>query len=198
MIVLIRHAEAADARGRYIGRTDLPLSEDGTAQANNLARTLPDLLSGARSGALFTSPLGRSRQTAAPLAASLGLTPVVLDDLAEIDLGQWDGLSMDDVRHSQPEAHAARGRDFAGFRPPGGENFRDVQTRALHALQTMVDAPAPAIAVTHAGIIRAVACHMLGMPLDNLFRLRPAHCRAMILTPRDGGYRMDAFNALGT
>ena len=150
-----------------------------------------------RGGSLFCSPLTRCRETARPLAGALGLEPVVLDDLAEIDLGDWEGRTMEAVRREHPGAHAARGRDFAGFRPPGGENFADLRQRALAALAVLAAAPAPALAVTHAGVIRVLACHALGTPLDNLFRLRPRHCRATILVPKGDGHSLEAFNTLG-
>lgn len=198
MIVLIRHAETEGTRGRYVGRgTDAPLSEAGRGQARELARALPAALPGAARGSLFRSPLARCRDTARPLAEALGLEPVVLDALAEIDLGDWEGRAMDEVRREHPGAHAARGRDFGGFRPPGGESFMDLRERALAALEAMADAPSPALAVTHAGVIRILACHALGMPMNNLFRLSPRHCRAMVLTPKGDGYALEAFNALG-
>ena len=198
MIVLIRHAETEGTRGLYVGRgTDAPLSDIGRGQARELARTLPTALPGAVRGSLFCSPLTRCRDTARPLAEALGLEPVVLDTLAEIDLGDWEGRAMDEVRREHPGAHAARGRDFGGFRPPGGESFMDLRERALEALATMSEAPSPALAVTHAGVIRILACHALGMPMNNLFRLSPRHCRAMILTPKGDGYALEAFNALG-
>ena len=197
MIVLIRHGETHGTQGLYVGRgTDAPLSDAGREQALALARTLPAALPDAARGSLFCSPLIRCRDTARPLAGALGLAPVVLDDLAEIDLGDWEGRTMQAVRREHPGAHAARGRDFAGFRPPGGENFADLRERALAALAVLAAAPFPALAVTHAGIIRVLACHALGTPLDNLFRLRPRHCRAMILCPKGDGYALEAFNTL--
>lgn len=52
----------------------------------------------------------------------------------------------------------------------------------------------PVVAVTHAGVIRAVLCHALGMPLEHLFRLEPLHARTTLLRPRPGGFTLLAFN----
>lgn len=130
--------------------------------------------------ALYTSPLERARSTAAPLAAALGLAPIVLDTLREIQLGQWEGLDMDAVRRARPQEFAARGRDFAGFRPPGGESFTDLALRARAALRTMNAGPQPCAAVTHAGIIRVLLCAALELPLNNVFEFHPAHARCTL------------------
>ena len=190
MIVLVRHAEAQGGQGRFIGRTDLPLSPAGLAQAQELALAL------ARAGlrAVAASPLARACDTARPLAEALGLPLPTLDGLAEIDLGAWEGRSREAVCAADPAAYAARGRDFAQFRSPGGESFAQVQARALAALDALARGPQPVVAVTHAGVIRAVLCHVLGMPLGNLFRLDPTHARCTLLTPGPQGLVLRGFN----
>lgn len=194
MIVLLRHAPAQGVQGRYIGHTDPPLSDEGLCMVRSLAESALVLPPEQAPTALYCSSLTRSRDTATPLAENLGLIPMVLDGLAEIDLGKWDGRLIDNIRHEEPEAHAARGCDFAGFRPPGGENFTDVLTRAKDALMTMAQGPRPALAVTHAGVIRVLTCHALGIPLGNIFRLRPEHCRATVLALNGNKVLIQAFN----
>jgi probable phosphoglycerate mutase len=188
MIALIRHAAAEGAKGRYIGDTDLPLSATGRAQARDMADKFsaaqkcapascghPDSPPARPLAALYVSPLTRARHTAAPLAEVVGIVPEIIDDLREIHLGQWEGLGMDHVRATRPEEYAARGRDFAGFRPPGGESFADLARRAEKALHRMADGPQPCAAVTHAGIIRVLLCRAQGLPLDELFHFHPRH-----------------------
>lgn len=191
MIVLIRHAEAEGAAGRFTGRrTDPPLSAAGLAQAEALAEALAD--SGL--AALAASPLRRARQTAAPLAAALGLPVATVDGLAEIDMGDWDGRPRAEIRAQDPTGWAARGADFAHFRPPGGETFAEVQARAVAALDAMAHGPQPVAAVTHAGVIRTLACHVLGIPLGHLFRLAPEHARCMVLRPAHDEFILCGFN----
>ncbi|MGE4293896.1 MAG: histidine phosphatase family protein [Desulfovibrio sp.] len=131
--------------------------------------------------AIYVSPLQRALRTAAPLAERSGLVPVVLDDLREIHLGQWEGLLVAELRRTRPEEYAARGRDFAGFRPPGGENFLDVARRADMALQRMASGPQPCAAITHAGVIRVLLCRALGLSLDQLFQFRPGHTNCTLM-----------------
>lgn len=194
MILLVRHAEPEGGRGRYIGRTDLPLSEAGRAKARQLARTLAPALANFPQTTLISSPLARCRETARPLAEALGLEPRTDEALAEIDLGRWEGLAMDEVRREQPAAFAARGRDLAHFRTPDGESFAQVRERAVAALIAIARGPLPAVAVTHAGVIRCVCCHARNLGLDSLFDFNPAHAHCTVLAPRDGRLELPAFN----
>lgn len=166
-ILLIRHGTPLfpDEEKRYIGHTDLPLAPESVAQAQALG---PRLL-GTR--ALFCSPLSRCTAFAAALGLP-GVQPQVLPALAEVDLGQWEGLAMAEVARRWPQEYAARGANLAGFAPPGGENFAAVQRRATAALNTMAAHSAPRVAaVTHAGVIRTLLCQLWGLPLQQLFSI---------------------------
>lgn len=123
MIVLIRHGDIGNARGRAIGQTDLPLSNKGEMQAAALAGHL----NGLHFKTIFCSPLIRTRQTAEPLKNICSTPPVFCQELAEIDLGEWDGLGYDRIKADFPEEYRKRGEDLPGYRPPGGENFLDLE-----------------------------------------------------------------------
>jgi alpha-ribazole phosphatase len=185
-ILLIRHGEVtADAARRYIGRTDLPMSEAGEAQISALAasinrRTPPD--------AIYCSTLARSRCTAEMLRGNHPVPIHVQPELCEIDMGAWEGLVRREVAESQPDAYQQRGNDIANFRPPGGESFADVACRVLPFWRTITESEwtgTRAIAA-HAGVNRVILCHILGMPLDNLFRIaQPPGCLNVIeLAPK--------------
>ncbi|WP_461211406.1 histidine phosphatase family protein [Desulfocurvus sp. DL9XJH121] len=191
MIVLIRHAQAEGGRGRYIGSTDLPLSALGREQAADLAANLRD--AGIRT--LASSPLLRARDTAAPLAAALGLPAVVMEGLAEIHLGDWEGRVQGDILREQPDAHAARGRDLAGFRPPNGESFADLFARADAAMRELLAMPQPVAAVTHAGVIRVLVRAARALPWNDLFTLRPDHACCTAFHTADGAFRLGAYNS---
>ncbi|MGE4551964.1 MAG: histidine phosphatase family protein [Desulfovibrionaceae bacterium] len=186
MIALIRHAEVEGGAGRCLGRTDAPLSDRGRAQALRLARSL------GRIGwaALASSPLLRARETLAPLAVLLGRAPATLPELAEIDMGAWDGRDLAELRREHPEDWAARGRDFAGFRPPGGETFAEVLARARRGVERLAAGPRPCLAATHAGVLRALACHLAGQPLQRLFDHAFDHLGALLLRPGADGWEV--------
>jgi probable phosphoglycerate mutase len=112
-----------------VGQLDLPLSREGRHQARQWAR----YFSGMALDEIYSSDLGRSVQTARVIAAGQGREVQVLPALREIDLGAWDGLGFDELRAKAPAAFRRRGGDIAGFRPPGGESFRDVWQRVRPA-----------------------------------------------------------------
>lgn len=176
-VFLIRHgAVAGDGARRYLGRTDLPMSDAGVAEIEALAAVFAE----ARPfDAIWCSDLVRARRTAEILAARHAVPIRVDPRLREIDMGGWEGLDRAAVAADDPDAWAARGRDLLRFRPPGGESFADVRARLLSAWAEMdagaVDAT---IAVAgHAGPHRLLLCHLLGLPPEHLFRLAksPGH-----------------------
>ena len=129
-IYLIRHGkpEFPDERKYCIGRTDLPLSEEGRTQI----RALGETFAGRRIEKIYTSPLKRCRESAAILQEVIDRSiPIeVVDGLAEIDMGEWDGHSFDEIREQFPAEYVARGADMYDFRPPQGESFADCAGRA--------------------------------------------------------------------
>jgi probable phosphoglycerate mutase len=187
MIILLRHGRIEDGKGRCLGRTDVPLSSDGLAQARELAEEL-GAIPFAR---LCSSPAERAQATLRPLAARLGREVESLPALDEIDMGQWDGLDFDTIRRRFPEEYAARGKRLCSYRVPGGESFEDVAERAMAALEELARGPCPVLAATHAGVIRAVLCRVTGHPLDGLFRFTPGYARCTVLRA-DGSFELVA------
>lgn len=169
MLFLLRHGEIeTDGTKRFIGRTDLPLSAEGKAQA----RFWRDAFSGISFSGIYSSDLARSIDTARIISEKQAQPPLPMRDLGEIDLGDWDGLAMAEVREKFPAAWRERGEALATFRPPGGESFADLQIRAVRALESIFPKNmGDILIVAHAGVNRAILCRLLGMDLANLFRL---------------------------
>ncbi len=172
-IWLIRHgAVCTTGPHRFIGQTDLALSGEGREQCHAMG----EFLRTKNISRVLSSPLLRCRQTTAIITGSLDCPATFHDALREIDLGQWEGMSVTEVKERYPGAYEARGRDMAHFRPPGGESFTDLYLRARPVLQSCLQTDAEDVAlVTHAGVIRVLLCHLLGMPLQNLFRLQQTY-----------------------
>ena len=96
---MVRHGETDwNRQRRFQGRADQPLNEAGRGQARELA----ELLHGEPVSAVYTSPLRRALETAEILAGNFGLRPEPLDALLEIDVGAWEGLTIDEVRTTYP------------------------------------------------------------------------------------------------
>jgi broad specificity phosphatase PhoE/ribonuclease HI len=132
-LVLVRHgATGHTAERRWSGRGDVPLSPEGRAQAEAVARRVARLAP--RVAAVVTSPLTRCVDTAAAIAARTGDPPVVTDaDLVECDFGQWEGLTVEEIARRWPSDLAAWQRSTA-VAPPGGESLRRVATRVRRAV----------------------------------------------------------------
>jgi probable phosphoglycerate mutase len=161
MILLARHGRTADnAEGRILGRRDPPLDPAGRAAAEALAASV----AGEGLAALWTSPLRRAQQTAAVVGVAAGLEPVVLEDLVESRRGAWEGRPFTELDAEQPEAFAAFERGDADFAFPGGESLRAQSERTRRALDRIARGPQPALAVAHAGTIRA-ALALAGRPV---------------------------------
>src|SRR5271168_4488936 len=149
--------------GRMPGVT---LSEMGLAQALLVAERL------AREpvAAIYVSPLERARETAEPLAQRLGLSPIVEEDLNEIDFGEWTGAQFEDLRRypDWEPWNRARGR----YRVPGGETMGEAQARVAHwmAAAKAAHPDTAVVAVCHADVIKAAVCHALEMSLDHHYR----------------------------
>lgn len=168
-IYLLRHgALAGDSRDRFIGQTDLPLSAAGLRQAEAMAESLRQK----GVSALHCSDLTRSRQTAGIIAATVGVQPVAHPELREVSLGDWEGLLRREVAERWADEFAARGRDMDTYRPPGGESFADCLARTWPVWKGITQTDAAAIVVVaHAGVNRLLLCRLLGMPVQNMFRI---------------------------
>ena len=188
MIILIRHGEIADSKGRAVGQIDLPLSKSGLAQAAQMAESLGTF----QPRRIYCSPLTRTVQTASFIENKYGLESIHVPEIKEISLGSWEGIEFKTIKSRYPEEFEKRGQDMAGFRPPEGENFNDLQLRVRSFIERLGDESA--IVVTHAGVIRSVLHIVLGFPLDNIFRLKPDYCHATVIKKVKNGLMLKAFN----
>jgi probable phosphoglycerate mutase len=193
--LLVRHA-AHDWVGRGIaGRMPgVGLNEEGQRQARQLVQRLQ----GIRIEALYCSPQARTQQTAQPLASERQLPCRVQPAFDEVDMGEWQGRSFDELRAlGEPWQHWCERRGSA--RPPGGEPFADVPRRAMAGLhQLRADHPGEQVMViSHGDVIKAVVAHCLGMSLDNLERFDIAPASVSMLSLGEDWSRLDLLNAQG-
>ena len=147
------------------GRRDgVALSERGHAQAAALGARL----AGRGITRVECSPLERTRDTAAAIATAAGLpSPVPVDALLEIDMGDWTGREI--AGFGDDPAWRAWNEQRGTARIPGGESMAEAQARIVGHLYA---APAgeKIVMVTHSDMIRAAVAHVLDLPLDHLLR----------------------------
>jgi broad specificity phosphatase PhoE len=122
--------------GRLQGHRDIPLNQTGRAQAARSGEILRDLLAhGGDSVPRYdyvSSPLSRARETMEIVRTTLGLAPTgygIEPRLTEISFGEWEGLTYAEVMVRDPDIVARRETDKWEFRPPGGENYRQLALR---------------------------------------------------------------------
>ena len=94
----------------------------------------------------------------------------------EIDMGEWDGRPMREIKTRYPQAWKARGDNIGSYRPPGGESFEDLLKRSLPALSEIIRHPhGNTLIVAHAGVNRVLICSILGIPLEKLFTIQQGY-----------------------
>jgi len=156
--VFVRHAESAAAHPGVPfpviegGHADPPLHPDGERQAEAVgARLAAEAVTG-----LYVTPLVRTHQTAAPLAARLGLEPVVIPELREVHMGEWEGGEFR-IRFARHDPLALRVlREQRWDLIPGAEPMAAMRARVRAGLRRVLDATAPgttAVVVGHGAVI---------------------------------------------
>ncbi len=190
-LVLVRHGEA-DVTGRVlVGRAPgIHLNPRGLEQARRMARRLD----GVRLAAIYSSPLERTRETAAQLAARQSLEVTDASLLQELDFGQWQGCTIADLE-GDPEWQAYNANRSL-HRTPGGESIAEVQLRMAHMLEFLAqEHPGETVAaVSHGDPIRALLAHVLGVPLDFFGRLVVDPASISMVALDAGGPRLCCLN----
>jgi probable phosphoglycerate mutase len=175
---------------RFLGQRDVPLDAEGESQARRLGAALV----GVPFDSALCSDLVRARDTArlilAGSPASVSPTPL----LREIALGEWEGLTVAEVRENYPGEYERRGLDMAGYRPAGGESFRDVQARAAEFLRSLDSCTGTLLAVAHGGFNRALLCLVTELDLAELFSLDQDYCGVNILERSSGRWTVREVN----
>lgn len=172
-IHLIRHGEVEGAHC-YNGHRDVALTPRGEDQYQGLKPRLdPDRIS-----ACYTSDLTRTVRGGEILGAYLGVEPVKLRQLRELNCGAWEGLSLAEIQSSRPDEWAARLADLVDFRAPGGESLTDLAARVLPALAEIVarHRGEEVLVVAHGGVNRVILLDAIGAPPASMFNIEQKYC----------------------
>ncbi|MHC1698609.1 MAG: histidine phosphatase family protein [Geobacteraceae bacterium] len=194
VVYLLRHGDSRqDSVKRYIGQVDTPLNDTGREQAlwwRKELSAIPLL-------AAYSSDLIRSSETVRIITEGRTIVPTSLPGLREISVGLWEGLPIEEVRKKHPGEYGKRGADPAGHRPPEGESFAELQERIIPLFKSIVqDSEGAILVVGHAGVNRILLCHLLGMPLRNLFRLGQDYGCLNVLVGEKGTFSVRSMNVL--
>lgn len=173
-IVLVRHGQTGWNIGagsmRFRGRTDLALDETGRAQAQALAERLSDL----PIAAVYSSPLRRAVQTAEPIAERLALSVRPISGLVDIDYGDWQGLTPDEVAETCPDLYRLWLERPHLVEFPHGESLSEVHSRIMAALEEVIarHEDQTVLLVAHQVVNKVLVCAMLDLDNSHFWRIR--------------------------
>lgn len=191
-LILIRHGETLNnVAGLTQGWNDSALTEAGERQIKSLAARLLRH----EPTALFSSPLPRAVSTARAISEVTGLEMRLLDDLREMNYGEWEGRSFMDVRAQEHDAFR-RFVDDPSCPSPGGESHVDVRERMRRAFDTIAanGAPGRVIAVSHATAIRVGATALLDVDVGASRHLAIDNASISIFVKRGDRYVLKVWN----
>jgi broad specificity phosphatase PhoE len=190
-VLLSRHGETDWNRDRrFQGHADPPLNESGRRQAHQLA----DALDAAGVDAVYASDLRRALETAEIVAARLQLAVTTLPDLREVDVGEWEGLTLAEVEKLSPDG-LRRWRDDGLPGWVSGESFETLAARMVRALLAVASLhpTGTALVISHGAAIRAVRAHAAGVDYGTSRTLFPTpfgNCDVLELEVADRAIRL--------
>ncbi len=194
VFLLIRHGHN-DVVGRTLAgrKSGIHLNATGKDQAEKLVERLSEV----PIQAIFSSPMERTRETAEPLARNLGLEIGIMEDITEIDFGEWAGRSFEDLENDPEWRHFNTFR--SGTRIPGGELMVEVQNRMVTSIEKLrKEFPDKVIALfSHGDPIKTVIGHYAGIPLDFALRLHISLASVSVVAVHDYGPRIFCINNTG-
>ncbi|HEX9987685.1 MAG TPA: histidine phosphatase family protein [Chloroflexia bacterium] len=161
LVYLVRHGETTwNRERRFQGQEDVPLSELGKEQSSIVARWLAE--QPVRFAAVYSSDLQRASQTAGIIAATLGLEPAYSPALREIDVGEWQGLLVDEIRQRYPGHPEEWDRLVDRFTLPGGESIPQVRDRVFAFYNSIIGQHAgeAIVIVSHGACLAALIVAM--------------------------------------
>lgn len=194
-VLLVRHAPTPETGKKLTGRlSGVSLDAAGVEIARRTAANLASV----PLRAVYSSPIERTWETALEISAPHALTPIQEDGVIEVDYGNWSGRTLKSLYPLKAWRTVQLTPSRMTF--PNGENLADAQRRAVAAVERLAHThPKHTIAVvTHADIIKAIAAHHLGTPLDLFQRIGVSPASVTVIDiPRQGTPVVVALNTNG-
>lgn len=183
-IILIRHGSTIwNEEGKYQGTIDVPLSDRGRQEAEMVAE-----IAGRKIKAIYSSNLGRARETAEIIARPHGLPVQVIDELGEINFGDWEGLTAQEIKDKFGEqAYRTWLEDPVNADISGGDRITDFAERVIRGFDRIIHAHRDdtVVVATHGGALMVLGCHLHGDDLS-CFRKYYHHNAAISVVELEG------------
>lgn len=163
-LILVRHGQTdSNKNKKYLGWTDVELNKCGIDQAQQVR----DKLKYVDFDIVISSPLKRASETAKIISENI----IYDSELKEINFGLWDNLSFEEIKEKYPKEHELWMKDWKRFIFPEGESALDMHKRAVNFINKIYKKQEGTILiVTHAGLIRSIIAHLLGMGMEGAGR----------------------------
>jgi probable phosphoglycerate mutase len=194
-LFMVRHGETEwNKVGRFQGQSNQRLNERGLAQARDTAKAAISW----KPTALYSSPLCRTMQVAEEISRLVGLPIIAEPRLKELDLGDLEGVTGEEMRAGWPQVYQTWRNDPQAVVMPRGESLAQLQERAWQAFLNLEKAhhPDEVIAlVSHNFAIRAICTKLLGMPLSHFHRMYLSLGSISIMESGQMGWRLLTYNS---
>ena len=193
--ILVRHGEtASNVSNSFRGRTDVPLNENGSAQAEAVATRIARQWQPA---AIYASPVRRAMQTAEVIGQHCGLGVTAHPGIIDIDFGEWTGLPFDDVKQRWPDELDMWMYHPGQTRIPGGETLAEMHVRARQALRELAlrHAGQEIVLVGHTVINRVILMETLDIPDARFWYIGQDNCALNLIRAEvNGNYSLLLLN----
>ena len=195
-VALVRHGETEwNKLGKFLGWHDIGLNPRGLAQAKETALAVADW----GHTVVYSSPLARTMQAAREISKLDGVPIVSVEGLKELDLGDVEGVTGQEMRSLWPGVYTAWRENPAKVVMPNGESLAQLQERAWAAWLELEAAHSESdslVVVSHNFAIRTLVAKLLGMPLSNFHRMVLALSSICIIENDQRGLRLVSYNSI--
>jgi broad specificity phosphatase PhoE len=199
-LILVRHGQTEWNRvERFRGRADVPLNETGLAQAEATGRRVAAEWAPV---AIYASPLSRAVKTAEAIAGACNQEPgtklavQIHPGLADIDFGEWKGLTPEEARQRWPEAVDAWYNAPHTAHIPGGESLETLRRRAMEAIRELAarHCGQTIVMVGHTVVNRVILLGVLGLGNDRFWHLKQDTCAINVIEAQGGDFTLASLN----
>jgi alpha-ribazole phosphatase len=169
-LYIVRHGELVTSKEwRYVGQMDVELNDAGKQQIKKLSSRL----SSEQIDRIFSSDLNRTIESANIIGNKLVIINEPISEFREIDLGVWEGHTLEEIEEKFPEDLLKRSEDIMDFRVENGESFSDVNKRVIPKIMDIIEnnVGKRILVVAHGGVNRIIIADALGLSINNIPRL---------------------------
>ena len=169
-LYFIRHGQTDwNLQKRIQGSYDSELNIEGIAQAEELSKKISEL--NYKFSKIYTSKQRRAVKTAQIISETINVAYIPIDGLEEVKLGDWEGLTWDEVKERFPYEYEEWYKKRRYTKPPKGESYQDVLVRVLEVLHRIVHEECENVAiVTHSAVIMCLQCYLTDTAFDDMIK----------------------------